>query len=209
MRAQPFALAGVAGEHLRLARELRRHVDDRRRLDRIAHRIDHADRVAVVQVRNSRACDQWVMGDVRRAVHEAGLAGEQRDHLVVHHVVLRRVGEHERGRHAAEQVDRFLQARLVVTNHPVALVEAVIRRPDLRGRREVLPRADRADLPAVVRDGPAVAGGRRGDVNLPPGVGQADERAGAEEFRIVRMGEEAQRDATFRSRFHSPPPLPS
>ena len=47
------------------------------------------------------------------------------------------------------------------------------------------------------RVGARVAGRRRADVDLVPDVGEADERPGAKELRVVRMSEERERDFSF------------
>ena len=77
----------------------------------------------------------------------------------------------------------------------VALVQAVIRRPDLRRGRSRFLRAHRADRPAVCRRRAAVAGRGGGDVDLPAGVGEADQRAAAEDLGVVRVGEQREGNA--------------
>src|SRR5205085_1001245 len=94
--------------------------------------------------------------------------------------------------HPAEQVDRLLECRLVEDDEDVALVEAVVGRPDHgRGAGRLLG-ADGADLPTVLSRGAAVAGGGGCDVDVPPGVGEARQRAGTEELRVVGVREKGE-----------------
>ena len=102
------------------------------------------------------------------------------------------MGENQRRGHAAEQVDRFLDRRLIVHDEPVALVQAMILGPDQRGRLGGLDGPPGADRPAGLGGRAAIARRGRGDVNLPAGLGQADQRARAEKLGVVGMGHEGQ-----------------
>ncbi len=116
MRTKPFALARMASQHLQFPLVLRCHVNDRGRLGRAAKRIDAFDRIAIVKVRDLRTRQQWKGRDVRRAEHEAGRPRKLAHLDVIHHVIVLRVREDQRGRQAPKEVDRLLNRRLVIDN---------------------------------------------------------------------------------------------
>ena len=121
-----------------------------------------SDRIAIIQVRHARALAQRKRRDVRRPVDEAGGPGQQRRHLVVHHVVLGGVGEHQRrAPRGGTGRSPFAALRLVVDDQAVALVEAVIAWPR-SARRPASPRRVRRALIAqrvsvMVPQSPGVA----------------------------------------------------
>ena len=84
--------------------------------------------------------------------------------------------------------------RPVVQDEDVAGLQAMVFAIEHGGGLGGLALANPADLLAAVLHGPAVAGRRRGDVNLPAPLTEQGECAGAHELRVVRMGAETQRD---------------
>ncbi len=110
---------------------------------------------------------------------------------MVEHVIVARVREEQRRRDLPQQVDHLAVRGLVEHDFDVGLFEAVIRRIDFGGGGQRFAARDGGNFRARQCRGAAVAGGYRGDVDLPAGVGQADERAGAEDFGVVRDGPES------------------
>ena len=192
MGPEPFPLAGVAGEHLRLAIEAADDVDPGGGPQHGAQRVNALQRVAIIEIRHARALAERKGRSVGHPVAEAGGPGQERRHFVVHHVVARGVREHQRRRHRPKQIDRLAQGRPVVDHQAVALVEAVVVGMDERGRLPGLRRPPRADRPGRLRGGAAVAGGGRGNVDFPARVRQANQCPGAEKLRVIRVGHQCQ-----------------
>jgi len=125
MGAEPFALAGVCGEHLGFEFHLICDVHEGRGLDGISEGINSFDRVTIIKVWDTRSGNERERRDVGRSVEKADGAADVAGHFVVHHVIARRMGEDEAGRDAAKEVVGLFERRRVVTDFTVFGIERV------------------------------------------------------------------------------------
>lgn len=196
---QPVALADVPREHVELRRLRGGNVDDRLRRDIVPQRVHPTDRIAVVQVREARVGRHRNRRRAANRIKEAGRARNERDMLMVEHVVADRVREDESRIEVTHQVDGLTHGIGVVKDVPVGLVEAVLARVDQVCRRGRFQAANPRDLFAIQRCRPAatLADGR--DVNRPTESREPHQFAGAEDLDIVKVCEQTQGDRAHRA----------
>ena len=217
---EPPPLALVAGEHGPLAVEDVRRVDEEVRAHRLAQRPAVAVRLGVI---DGHVAGDGVAGrvglEVVHASHERRRHGQAGRVLMVFHVIVRRLGQENLGRHLAHDGGHAGQERLLVIDLDVRHKALVIDGPDGGGRGPRLVAADANNLVGrhVRRAARTVRDVHR--VEFVPRPGQADERAGHQKLDVVGMGgdgEGASRHIRLRER-HAPhkrggymaPPRPS
>ena len=188
MRLQPRPLARMTGKHPQLGGVDRGDVDVRRRRHALAGGIEPLDRIATVEMRHLRPKGRnRRRRDVRRGEQKARRPGDEMRLLMVEHVVLARMRQHQRRTDPAKESVRLRQRRPVMKDVTVPFVETVIRRPDLRRRRPRLVHAGAGDRPAILLGRSAIARRHRRDVDVVACFAETDQRAAAEDLRVVRM----------------------
>lgn len=193
MGAKPFPLALVTGEHRELLVNHITHVDvSGRRNPHPEVRILLIHRIAVVEVGNPSPRHARNEGDIGNRAGETGATGQQVNLLVVQHVVVARVCDHQRWPDSPEQVDRAVDTIAVIADMDIPQFQAVIRRPDpIRGNSSLFTPNGGNLLWREVRAS-AVSCGRGGDMNLPTEAGKVDQRAPALDLRVIWMSKEGQ-----------------
>ncbi len=194
-RIQPPLLTLVTSERGELGRVYRRRVHERAGNDGLAqtisqavrHRVIHRDVVIEGPARRCRAEVRHPVREGRRHRQSAGV------HVVLH-VILRRMGEHDRGLHRAHHRRHAPQRRHRVENLQIIGDWRVPLRAENPRCRLRFPPPHRARARWAHLHAPAVARGKVETMNLPPALLELEQRAGHAELDVVRMSGDGESD---------------
>ncbi len=186
--SQPFALAGMAGEHLQLELERGRDVEDEFRLDRAAEPVETFKCIDEIQVRDMvgrRGRLPLLRLVVWHAGVEAGVPDESRGDFVVGHVIDRRSSHHDVGPSTADDFGDSATSVVVVRDAQVTELKTDVVGTDVVGGGFGFGSAHGRDFFRGEFRRAAISRSHRGGRNVAATLLEQRQRAGTLELNVI------------------------